>query len=147
MQQVYTYIIVSTHAKIYSPGNENQTIKESLTTPFSRIILRCPSSVGSRFHPIVDPPRSFVAMACICPGYNLETCFKGFKFPYRQMLGRAWQPGWQWMAMAITRKWDLMLGKSSNITFIRFFGFCRRYPYSMIFLQLSGLFPIVPIRD
>jgi len=28
---------------------------------------------------------SFVAMACICPGYNLETCFMGFKFPYRQM--------------------------------------------------------------
>lgn len=28
---------------------------------------------------------SFVAMACICPGYNLETCFQGFKFPYRQM--------------------------------------------------------------
>merc|ERR1712003_54119 len=25
---------------------------------------------------------SFVATACLCPGYNLETCFKGFKFPY-----------------------------------------------------------------
>ncbi|CAK9075777.1 Abhydrolase domain-containing protein 3 [Durusdinium trenchii] len=28
---------------------------------------------------------SFKAMACICPGYNLETCFLGFKFPYRQI--------------------------------------------------------------
>jgi len=27
-------------------------------------------------------------MACICPGYNLETCFLGFKFPYRQMLAK-----------------------------------------------------------
>lgn len=25
---------------------------------------------------------SFVATSCLCPGYNLETCFMGFKFPY-----------------------------------------------------------------
>jgi len=28
---------------------------------------------------------SFVAAACICPGYNLETCFKGFCFPYTSL--------------------------------------------------------------
>jgi predicted alpha/beta-fold hydrolase len=26
---------------------------------------------------------SFVATSCLCPGYNLETCFMGFKFPYK----------------------------------------------------------------
>jgi len=25
----------------------------------------------------------FVATACLCPGYNLETCFMGFGFPYK----------------------------------------------------------------
>jgi len=27
----------------------------------------------------------FVATACVCPGYNLETCFLGFGFPYRHL--------------------------------------------------------------
>jgi len=27
----------------------------------------------------------FVAAACICPGYNLETCFEGFHFPYTSL--------------------------------------------------------------
>ena len=28
---------------------------------------------------------TFVAAACVCPGYNLETCFKGFRFPYTRV--------------------------------------------------------------
>lgn len=27
----------------------------------------------------------FVATACVCPGYNLETCFLGFQFPYKHI--------------------------------------------------------------
>jgi len=27
----------------------------------------------------------FVATACLCPGYNLETCFMGFGFPYKHL--------------------------------------------------------------